>query len=85
MVGVIGGVPKLPGRLEWPEWDGHGPLSFVAGVDCRALAGQTLRFNSGRVVGPGQIEPGLDGLDDGHAGHAGVDGGEQSVSESTGG
>jgi hypothetical protein len=42
VVGVIGGVPRLPTRMEWPEWEGHGPLSFVAGVDCRAIAGQTL-------------------------------------------
>ncbi|WP_079063471.1 YwqG family protein [Streptacidiphilus griseoplanus] len=33
----LGGVPRLPAGEEWPEWPGHGPLSFVAAVDCAAL------------------------------------------------
>jgi Domain of unknown function (DUF1963) len=30
----LGGDPLLPPDVEWPEWEGHGPLSFVAAVDC---------------------------------------------------
>ncbi|HEV2371651.1 MAG TPA: YwqG family protein [Streptosporangiaceae bacterium] len=40
--GVLGGNPALPDSAEWPFWDGHGPLSFVAAVDCAALAGVPL-------------------------------------------
>jgi uncharacterized protein DUF1963 len=41
-VGVLGGNPRLPDSAEWPSWDGHGPLSFVAAVDCAALAAVPL-------------------------------------------
>jgi len=40
--GVLGGNPRLPDYAEWPSWDGHGPLSFVAAVDCAALAAVPL-------------------------------------------
>jgi hypothetical protein len=33
-VGQLGGEPSLPSDVEWPVWEGHGPLSFVASVDC---------------------------------------------------
>ncbi|WP_329562021.1 YwqG family protein [Kitasatospora sp. NBC_01266] len=33
----LGGVPALPHDTDWPVWEGHGPLSFVASVDCAAL------------------------------------------------
>jgi hypothetical protein len=23
--------------MAWPVWEGHGPLSFIASVDCAAL------------------------------------------------
>ncbi|MFJ6723974.1 DUF1963 domain-containing protein [Streptomyces sp. NPDC091281] len=36
-VAVLGGSPELPGGVGWPEWDGYGPLSFVASVRCDAL------------------------------------------------
>jgi hypothetical protein len=35
---VLGGHPVLPDSVAWPAWEGHGPLSFVAAVDCAALA-----------------------------------------------
>jgi hypothetical protein len=35
---VLGGHPPLPDSVAWPVWEGHGPLSFVAAVDCAALA-----------------------------------------------
>ncbi|MEV5238934.1 YwqG family protein [Streptomyces cinnamoneus] len=37
VAGRLGGVPALPEGEEWPAWEGHGPLSFVAAVDCAAL------------------------------------------------
>jgi uncharacterized protein YwqG len=40
--GVLGGNPRLPDSAEWPLWDGHGPLSFVAAVDCAALSAVPL-------------------------------------------
>lgn len=33
-VGYLGGEPLMPKDVEWPVWEGHGPLSFVAAVDC---------------------------------------------------
>ncbi|MGK5637659.1 YwqG family protein [Streptomyces sp. URMC 126] len=36
--GALGGLPRLPDDVEWPEWEGHGPLAFVASVDCAALS-----------------------------------------------
>ncbi|MBH5333956.1 DUF1963 domain-containing protein [Streptomyces pactum] len=36
-VGRLGGLPELPEGVEWPVWEGHGPLSLVASVDCAAL------------------------------------------------
>ena len=43
---ALGGDPLLPDGMAWPEWPGHGPLSFVASVDCAALprAGVTASF-----------------------------------------
>ncbi|KJK57444.1 hypothetical protein UK12_16675 [Saccharothrix sp. ST-888] len=37
VVGRLGGEPELPPGAEWPVWEGNGPLSFVASVDCAAL------------------------------------------------
>ncbi|MFF4219352.1 MULTISPECIES: YwqG family protein [Streptomyces] len=37
VVGKLGGQPVLPEGMEWPVWEGHGPLSFIASVDCGAL------------------------------------------------
>ncbi|SCE90902.1 Uncharacterized protein YwqG [Micromonospora chaiyaphumensis] len=36
-VGYLGGEPQLPDDVAWPVWEGHGPLSFIASVDCAAL------------------------------------------------
>lgn len=38
VVARLGGAPVVPASFEWPTWDGHGPLSFVAEVDLEALA-----------------------------------------------
>ncbi|MFJ8668222.1 DUF1963 domain-containing protein [Streptomyces sp. NPDC093600] len=27
----------MPASAEWPVWEGHGPLSFVASIDCARL------------------------------------------------
>jgi uncharacterized protein YwqG len=37
--GHLGGSPELPPDAEWPVWPGHGPLTFVASVNCAALSG----------------------------------------------
>ncbi len=34
----VGGQPSLPDDIAWPSWEGRGPLSFIAEVDCAALA-----------------------------------------------
>ncbi|MFJ3876562.1 YwqG family protein [Streptomyces sp. NPDC090077] len=41
-VGRLGGLPALPADAEWPVWEGHGPLSFVASIDCAALPSGAL-------------------------------------------
>ena len=33
-VGYLGGDPLMPKDIEWPTWEGRGPLYFVAAVDC---------------------------------------------------
>jgi hypothetical protein len=33
----LGGNPRLPEAAAWPEWPEHGPLTFVAEVECAAL------------------------------------------------
>ncbi|WP_065958433.1 YwqG family protein [Streptomyces sparsogenes] len=42
VVGLLGGLPRLPEGVDWPVWEGHGPLAFVAAVDCAALPGEAL-------------------------------------------
>ncbi|GAA2343865.1 DUF1963 domain-containing protein [Streptomyces cuspidosporus] len=42
VVGRLGGLPRLPDGVDWPVWEGHGPLAFVAAVDCAALPGEAL-------------------------------------------
>lgn len=37
VVGQLGGLPALPDDLGWPHWAGHGPMSFVAAIDCASL------------------------------------------------
>jgi uncharacterized protein YwqG len=39
-VGQLGGTPYLPPDVEWPYWDGHGPLTYIAGLDCALLPTQ---------------------------------------------
>lgn len=36
-VGVLGGDPLLAPGSVWPTWDGRGPLSHIATLDCAAL------------------------------------------------
>ncbi|GAA2329297.1 YwqG family protein [Streptomyces caniferus] len=42
VAGRLGGLPELPEPEEWPVWEGRGPLSFVASVDCAALPSDAL-------------------------------------------
>jgi len=35
--GQLGGNPVLPPEIDWPTWPGHGPLAFVASVNCAEL------------------------------------------------
>ncbi|MFD0270515.1 YwqG family protein [Streptomyces sp. NPDC127106] len=42
VVGHLGGLPALPATAEWPAWDGHGPLSFIASIDCARLPAAEL-------------------------------------------
>ncbi|MFJ8863723.1 YwqG family protein [Streptomyces sp. NPDC102451] len=42
VVGRLGGLPVLPVTSAWPEWDGHGPLSFVASIDCARVPSAAL-------------------------------------------
>jgi len=46
---VLGGHPVLPDSVAWPVWAGHGPLSFVAAVDCAALAAVPLDISLPRA------------------------------------
>src|SRR3954463_11540731 len=39
VVAQLGGSPRLPPDEPWPTWTGHGPLSFIASLECAALAG----------------------------------------------
>ncbi|MFJ9938201.1 YwqG family protein [Streptomyces virginiae] len=36
--GRLGGLPDLPLDMPWPVWEGNGPLSHVASLDCAALS-----------------------------------------------
>ncbi|HZP50138.1 YwqG family protein [Actinocrinis sp.] len=38
----LGGDPLLPKDVEWPVWEGHGPLHFVGAVDCGQVPSQEL-------------------------------------------
>lgn len=40
--GQLGGAPSLSTGGEWPTWAGHGPLSFIAAVDCAQVPGADL-------------------------------------------
>ncbi|WP_460544478.1 YwqG family protein [Glycomyces halotolerans] len=34
----LGGEPELPPAEPWPEWERHGPLSFIGSFDCTRLS-----------------------------------------------
>ena len=51
LVGQLGGVPELPDGFAWPYWDGYGPLTFVAEIDCGQLPSVTLSMpRTGRLL-----------------------------------
>ena len=48
-----GGDPQLPGDVDWPMLEGYGPMTFVAELDCAALAavgGVDLLPESGHLL-----------------------------------
>ncbi|WP_026923580.1 YwqG family protein [Glycomyces arizonensis] len=69
----LGGDPELPVGHAWPEWDGHGPLTFIAAFECAGLRvpglplpedGRLLFFYfDGQVEGAavGALSPGTQG------------------------
>jgi hypothetical protein len=42
IVAYLGGLPMLPEDVEWPEWKDHGPLNFIAAIDCSQLPAADL-------------------------------------------
>lgn len=42
VVGRLGGNPALPADLDWPTWERHGSLSFIAEVNCGELPSRHL-------------------------------------------
>ncbi len=49
----LGGNPSLPDEVEWPRFEGYGPLSFIADLDCAAIAavgGVDLLPESGHLL-----------------------------------
>ncbi|HEV3174330.1 MAG TPA: YwqG family protein [Actinocrinis sp.] len=42
VVAYLGGEPLLPKDVEWPVWEGHGPLCFVAALDCSQVPTKEL-------------------------------------------
>lgn len=49
----LGGDPELPDEVEWPRFEGYGPLSFIAELDCAAVAavgGADLIPESGHLL-----------------------------------
>jgi uncharacterized protein YwqG len=49
----LGGNPRMPQGVEWPEWPGHGPLTFIACVDCAVLSKSGIDLalpESGRLL-----------------------------------
>ena len=41
-VAQLGGNPRLPADLAWPVWEGHGPLNFIASIDCARVPTKDL-------------------------------------------
>jgi hypothetical protein len=41
-VAYLGGDPLMPTDAAWPQWPGHGPLSFVAALDCSEVPAHEL-------------------------------------------
>jgi uncharacterized protein YwqG len=42
VVAYLGGLPLLPEDVEWPQWKDHGPLYFVAALDCSQVPAAQL-------------------------------------------
>ncbi|MER7763181.1 YwqG family protein [Streptomyces sp. NPDC097619] len=53
VAGRLGGLPELPSGVPWPVWEGHGPLSHVASLDCAALVAAGGATGEGTEEGVG--------------------------------
>jgi len=42
IVGQLGGLPALHETTAWPTWRDHGPLTFVASINCETLVSMRL-------------------------------------------
>ncbi|MFF4704812.1 DUF1963 domain-containing protein [Streptomyces sp. NPDC001288] len=45
IVGQLYGLPSLPADVPWPVWEGHGPMTHLATIDCAALPQGVLDFD----------------------------------------
>ena len=53
VVARLGGAPLLPRDVRWPEWPGHGPLSYIGELLCGPLAAHPLEVplpSTGRLL-----------------------------------
>ena len=50
VVGQLGGVPVLPDGVAWPQWEGYGPLTFIAEIDCGQLPSDALSMPRGGTL-----------------------------------
>jgi uncharacterized protein YwqG len=47
---LLGGEPVMPPDMEWPVFEGHGPLTFVASVDCSLLPELDIPMPAGGLL-----------------------------------
>jgi uncharacterized protein YwqG len=71
VVGRLGGLPQLPQDEPWPVWEGHGPLAFVASIDCGQLpsVGLDITLPTDGILAffyfDGQLDDGIEVVDPG--------------------
>lgn len=45
VVARLGGLARVPDGFEWPSWEGHGALSYLAEIDLGALHASGVEFD----------------------------------------